>query len=433
MLAACALQCGPLEPNRSVWRQPLARDISLWVIGLLGSLACCSDSARDLDASEHDAGALQPSEAQRLPRNLIVFMGDGMGAEQVAAGRFAAGGRLAMDALNGPALAVTDSLTTLRIGGDFPPATDSAAAATWIATGVRVENDVISISPDETKLETVLELYKRSGKATGLVTTAAFFDASPAAFASHQLSRSFFPEIVREMLTTAQPEIIMGAGGWLFDDPQYNLTEAATLGGYAVIRDAAALADFGASSTERLLAMFATDFLPSFLAPDPFTMTPAIERTENTADPSLLTMTQHALRQLGENPQGFFLFAEDEITDQIGHSAPGDVAWAKRALPAQVVALDAAVSYAIEWTLEHSSFDETLIVVLADHETGGYRFDHTLGPESGEFRGRDAIGGFHTRAPTEVRALGPGSQAVEQIASHGDTYQLLVGTLAPTR
>lgn len=418
-----------IRTGQQLRRHPLARDISLWVIGLLGGLACCSDSARDIDAIAHDAGASQPSEAQRLPHNLIVFMGDGMGAEQVAAGRFVAGGRLAMDALNGPALGVTDSLTTLRIGGEFPPPTDSAAAATWIATGVRVENDVISIASDGTKLETVLELYKRAGKSAGLVTTAAFFDASPAAFASHQPSRSFFPEIVREMLTTVHPEIIMGAGGWLLDDPQYDLSEAVTLGGYTRIRNAAELAD---NDAERLLAMFATDFLPSFVAPDPFTMTPAIERTESTADPSLLTMTQHALRRLGENPKGFFLFAEDEITDQIGHSAPADVAWANRALPAQVVALDAAVSYAIKWTLEHSSFEETLIVVLADHETGGYHFDHALGPESGEFRARDAIGGFHTRAPTEVRALGPGSQAVEQIASHGDTYQLLVGTLATT-
>ena len=74
----------------------------------------------------------------------------------------------------------------------------------------------------------------------------------------------------------------------------------------------------------------------------------------------------------------------------------------------------------------------TLIVVLADHETGGYHFDHTVGPESGEFSAySEADGvrtGVHTRTPVEVRALGPGSDSIGLIASHADTHRLLLGT-----
>lgn len=334
-----------------------------------------------------------------------------------------------MDALAGPTFAVTDSLTSVRSGGELP--TDSAAAATWIATGVRVENYVLSLAPDdaEVALESVLELCKRMGKATGLVTTSTFFDASPAAFASHQISRSLGPEIVREMLTTTQPDVIMGAGDWLFDDAQYDLHTSATQNNYTVVRGAAELAAWDASSRQRLLGLFKTDFVPQFIAAEAFAMTPALERTEASPDPSLLTMTQRALERLARDRDGFFLFAEDEITDEIGHAGPADVAWANRALPAEVQALDAAVAYAIAWTQEHSSFEETLIVVLADHETGGYRFDHALGPESGVFTAGDGTTGYHTRTPIEVRALGPGSEAIEQIASHGDTHRLLVGSL----
>jgi alkaline phosphatase len=372
----------------------------------------------------HDAGPLAA-----LPRNLIVFMGDGMGAEQVAAGRFAAGGELALDALAGPALAVTDSLTTLLIGGDNPPATDSAAAATWIATGVQVANDVISVAPDGSPLETVLERGKLAGKATGLVTTAAFFDASPAAFSAHRASRGLYPEIARDMLGVTQVDVVMGAGDWLFDDPQQELGPLAADGGYAVVRDQTELAAWDATGSGRLLGLFNTDFDPAFALAEAFTMTPALERNDATADPPLLTMTQRALDRLGQNPEGFFLFAEDEITDEIGHNGPSGVEWANRALPAEVMALDAAVAYAVDWTREHSSFDETLIVVLADHETGGYRFDRALGPSSGEFVGQASGIGYHTRAPIEVYALGPGSAHIARIHDHGDTYKLLTGAL----
>lgn len=398
---------------------------------MLAGLVCCSDVAPA--AHEADAGAEgpQPTAAHGLARNLIVFMGDGMGVEQIAAGRYAAGGQLAMDSLAGPALAITDSLTSLHSGGDYIPPTDSAAAATWIATGVRVENGVLSIAPDGTgaALDTVFERCKRAGKATGLVTTSTFFDASPAAFAAHQISRDLGPEIVREMLTTTQPDVIMGAGDWLFDDPQHALGAAAAEAQYDVIRGNAELAAWDSSSTRRMLGLFATDFVPELIASGAFTMTPALERTEASPDPSLLTMTQRALERLARDPDGFFLFAEDEITDEIGHSGPGDVAWANRALPAEVQALDAAVAYAIAWTLQYSSFEETLIVVLSDHETGGYHFDHALGPDSGAFGASSSSIGFHTRAPIAVRALGPGSEAIEQVVSHGDTHRLLLGTL----
>jgi alkaline phosphatase len=88
---------------------------------------------------------------------------------------------------------------------------------------------------------------------------------------------------------------------------------------------------------------------------------------------------------------------------------------------------------AVEWVLAHSSFDETLIVVLADHETGGYHFDHELGPSTGDFAAFIDNGtfryGFHTRTPIDVYALGPGSDSIFSVTSHSDTHRLLLGNL----
>ena len=162
-------------------------------------------------------------------------------------------------------------------------------------------------------------------------------------------------------------------------------------------------------------------------------MTPELERKPTSPDPTLATMTRRALDRLSRDRDGFFLFAEDEIFDQISHRGPAEVAWANRALPAQVAGLDAAVRVALDWVLDHSSFDETLIVVLADHETGGYQWDDARGPSSGDYTAFTDDGilrvGYHTRTPIEVYALGPGSDGVARITEHADTYRLLTGRL----
>lgn len=381
------------------------------------------------DSGDDDAGAA----ADRLPRNVIVFMGDGMGPEQLAAGRFMAGGRLRLDALAGPAFANTDSLTTIRIGGNDPPATDSAAAATVLATGVLVENGVLSVSPAGEPLETVVDVYKRVGKAIGLVTTSTFFDASPAGFATHQPSRGLAREIAHEMMQATQAEVIMGSGSWLFDDPAGDLPLVAEQEGYTLVRGLSALAAWDPSTQPKLLGLFETNFVPVVNVPERLTMTPALERTADSPDPTLATMTQRALDRLAQDPDGFFLFAEDELFDEMGHRGPAEVEWANRALPPQVLAFDAAVMVAIDWVLAHSSFDDTLIVVLADHETGGYHFDHEVGPSSGDFAASGDNGsfrfGFHTRTPIAVYALGPGSDSILHVMSHADTHRLLLGTL----
>jgi len=387
-------------------------------------------TAADADAAG-DAGHVPPPN---LARNIIVFMGDGMGPEHLATGRFAKDGRLRIDAMVGPALAVTDSLTTRRIGGTDPPPTDSAAGATVIATGQLVENDVLSVGPAGMPFETVLELAQRAGKATGLVTTSMFFDASPAAFASHQQSRSSYPQIAVEILGVTQPDVVMGAGAWLVDNLDTGVLQAAEQSGYAIVRGAAELEAWDPTKDPRVLGLFETRFVPKVAGAESFTMTPALERTPEALDPTFATMTRRALERLSSAPDGFFLFAEDELFDQISHRGPAEVEWANRALPAQAIGFDAAVEVAIDWVLDHSSFEETLIVVLADHETGGYHFDPAIGPESGYFGAYVTYAeglrvGSHTRNPIEVYALGAGSERVKYITQHSDTYALLIGTL----
>jgi len=391
------------------------------------------DAEAGIDAHMQDAS--EPDADQPAPtglRNVIVFLGDGMGPEHLATGRYPVGTRLRIDALHGPSLVNTDSLTTLRIGGGNPPATDSAAAATAIAAGMLVENGVLSQTPDGQPMPTVLEAFKRTGRRTGVVTTSYFFDATPAAFASHQPSRGRYAEIAHEMIDVTQPEVIMGAGGWLVDDAQSGVRDSIDSAGYTLVRSLDALLAWDPSASTRVFGLFSTNFVPAVTASESFTMTPALERTNNSADPPLAVMTERAIDLLSQG-SGFFLLAEDELFDEMSHRGPAEVAWANRALPAQVAAFDAAVGVAIDWVLRRSSFEETLIVVLADHETGGYHFDHGIGPETGDFSAFSDNGvlrsGFHTRTPIAVYALGPGSERLAGAASLADVHRLLLQNL----
>lgn len=389
-------------------------------------------SHRISDAGTEDTCAEEP-RATGLARNVIVFMGDGMGPEQLSTARYARQGPLRIDELAGPVLVDTDSLTTLEAGEPELSPTDSAAAASVIATGVRVYNGWLSLSRAGSAPETVLEACKSAGKATGLVTTSYFCDASPAAFVSHQPSRDMYDAIVREMLSVTQPDLIMGSGSRLFDEPLYGLHQVAAAAGYSILRGVTELMAWDPAQPARVLGLFETDFVSLVQADERYTMTPALERRSDSPDPSLATMTARALEHLAKDPDGFFLFAEDELLDEMGHRGPAEVEWVNRAYPAQAAALDDAVGVAIDWVHEHSSFSETLIVLLADHETGGYEYDHELGPISGKFnavgQGTLALVGNHTRTPTAVYALGPGSQALARVHEHADTHALLIGEL----
>ncbi|MER3406735.1 MAG: hypothetical protein C4289_17515 [Chloroflexota bacterium] len=122
-------------------------------------------------------------------KNVILLIGDGMGFAQRDAARLLAGGSLVMDTLP-----VHGRVAT----GCADPegnVTDSAAAATAIATGVKTRNGAIGVDPDGKPLPTVLELAKAAGKVAGLVTTCTVTDATPAAFAAHVASRADQREI----------------------------------------------------------------------------------------------------------------------------------------------------------------------------------------------------------------------------------------------
>ena len=306
---------------------------------------------------------LSPATATELPRNIIIMFADGAASTQWDFGRYSS------TVLRQQPFATTDVVLRQGVVGLLATSphgayvTDSAAAASAMSIGVKVANGAVSITPDGQSPPTVMEAAKAAGKRIGLVTTAAVYDATPAAFALHARTRRDSQALVDQLLAL-EPDVLMGGGA------DYFLPDSAPGGkrkdgrdvigafrakGYPVATNTAELA---AASGPKLLALFSADDMDFELDRDP------------AREPTTGEMAAAALRALGQqSPNGFVLLVENENIDTAGHR--NDAASLMRAL----WAFDDAVKVALEFQRRHP---ETLVIVTGDHETGGFSPTYAL-------------------------------------------------------
>jgi alkaline phosphatase len=340
-----------------------------------------------------------------VAKNVILMIGDGMGRAQRDAARILNGGPLVMDHFPFHGLVSTSCADPIAV------VTDSAAAATAIATGVKTYNGAIGIGPDGLPVPTVLELAKRAGKATGLVTTCQVTDATPAAFAAHVPSRVDQHEIARQFIEQTSVDLILGGGRrwWLPEaalvpEAGFDLTERAQELGYAF---ASTARELRAVCSSRLLGLFANDEL--FVQDPP-------EGEEMRYDPlvHLWELAAAALDALSPNPNGFFLMIEEAAIDRMGHRNNASLALKG------VHELDRAVEVVRSFAERDG---ETLVIVTADHECGGLSFPDD-GPLDGQLAERMqwATTG-HTDVDVPLNALGPGA---DRLTGHIENTDLFV-------
>ncbi|MCF2144791.1 MAG: alkaline phosphatase [Candidatus Heimdallarchaeota archaeon] len=272
-------------------------------------------------------------------RSIILMIGDGMGFGHVELGRYlkvGPSGNLSMEA--------TEQWFSVYTKNVRKMITDSAAAATAIATGVKTTNGKVAEEPDGTPLETILEIAKCQGKATGVVTTTSIQHATPACFMAHVDSRHDYSEITRQIVENASVDVLLGGGLAYFTSGDL---QAMALSGYTLLTNRSSLE---AANASKLLGLFADSHLP-------------YEESRNlTLVPSLAAMTAKALETLDRNPEGFFLMVEGGRIDHASHD--NDLL----ATALEVVAFEQAVEVAQAYIKHHP---QTILLVTADHETGG--------------------------------------------------------------
>ena len=428
-------------------RSPLTRGLALCAAVTLGvgTLGASAPSTQ---------GADQSAEAGQGPKNVIYLIGDGMGYNHVGATNLYESGQTrhqldgdadpeTLEEIPGEAVQSYEDwdllgLSTYAAGGEYDPeaawsdhdwvnsgATDSAAAGTAMASGEKTRNGMLGVDPDGQPLENLSERAVETGRSAGVVSSVPFSHATPAAWAAHNESRNNYHEIAEEMIDS-DLDVIFGAGHPYYDDDNKKLKDPDFnyIGEEDYNRLSGDETEFEFSDSDSDFAKYArgqAHHLPERafgIAQVASTLqygrsgdseVPHDVQPNNVTD--LPTMSRAALNILDQNEDGFHLMIEGGAIDWAGHG--NDTA---RDIE-EVQDFNDAVDATIEWVETESSWEETLVIVTSDHETGylsGPDDQPGFSPMTGEAGALPDVGwysGGHTNQLVPFYFRGAGSEA----------------------
>ncbi|CAM4053004.1 alkaline phosphatase [Lederbergia lenta] len=277
----------------------------------------------------------KPHQNNGNVKNVIFMVPDGYSASYATSYRWYKGEESAMDSM---------LVGMHRTYSADTEVTDSAAAGTAMATGVKTNNGMISTSPEGKKLKTILQAAEDAGKSSGLVATSTITHATPAVFASNVASRADEANIAPQLLEN-DVDVILGGGKKYFPN---SLLKKAEKDGYEIVSERNDLKK--KNKAKKMIGLFAEEG-----------MAPELDRDEKK-QPSLAEMTDSALKTLNKDKDGFFLMIEGSQIDWAGHAH--DAAWAMKDSQAFEEAVEKALDFA-------KKDKKTLIVIAGDHDTGG--------------------------------------------------------------
>ena len=280
------------------------------------------------------------------PKNIIMIVGDGMGPAYTTAYRYYNDDPTTVEieqSVFDKHYVGTSSTYPAKVSGYI---TDSAAAATALATGVKTYNDAISVDTNKKPLLTVLEWAKQQGKKTGIVVTSQINHATPASYLSHNENRNNYNAIADSYIDNGIKADLYFGGGWkYFIREDRHLVNEFKAAGFQYIDDYQEL-----STLERnkpVLGLFGDSGLPWSL--------------DDKEKHRLSLMTETATKQL-KNPNGYFMLVEASQIDWGGHGR--DIG----AAMAEMDDLAKTIAFLEEYVAKNP---DTLVVLTADHSTGG--------------------------------------------------------------
>ena len=349
----------------------------------------------------------QIQKIEKKAKNIILLIGDGMGLNQVTAYRIAKGGpnySTAFDKFPFSGLVKVHSFDNLI--------TDSAASATALSSGTKTKNRYLGVDSNGDDVELITEILLRKGFITGLVATSEITHATPAGFAIHNISRYNTDEIAKSMYESKN-HILMGGGKDFFvpksnggqREDEINLVDQIK-NGNIYIDSKKALMSFKGEAKKRIFGLFAKEGL-----------------IRSESEPSLLDMFEFTLDQstkmVDQNRcSGFFIMAEGSQIDWAGHENDFDYQFE------EMDEFNNVVGRALEFA---KSRDDTLLIVLSDHETGGLLI------EMDELRRKPSSSmivswntaleeGTHTGAMIPAFSYGPGAINFTGVIDNTDVF-----------
>jgi alkaline phosphatase len=324
------------------------------------------------------------------PRNIILLIGDGTGLAQWYTGYTANHGQLNIFQLHDIGFSVTVSADSYI--------TDSAAGATAMATGRKTNNRFISVDSVGKPLPTIIEKLKPAGYRTALISAGDMTDATPACFYAHQPERSMSEAIAADFMNTST-DIFIGGGVRPFTQRKdgRNLLSELTAKGYSTATNYAAIDSIRNS---KFVVLDDSAVVSKMKGRGDF-LTKSLQKT-------LATLSQ-------DNSKPFFVMAEAAQIDWGGHG--NNIEYVAR----EVLDFDRAIGEAMKFVDENR---ETLLIITADHETGGLSL---IGGEVSQGR---VLGSFattdHTSIMVPVFAYGPGAEWFRGVYQNTAIYQKML-------
>ncbi len=412
-------------------------------------------------------GATPPDDTTVF-KNVILLIADGGGANHIMATDYFTNGQAGTQVYEDfPARYYVSTYSTGKIEAEddaryiYDPATiwssfeelknratDSAAAATAMATGTKTNNGAIGVDPNLKELRNISEDFEELGKSTGVVTSVELSHATPASFVAHHPDRRAYLEIANQMIRESATDVIMGTGNPNYND---NGEQRSTSGDddYAFVGGRETWESLGAGSlgndadgdgdidkwrliqTKEEFTALQTGAVPSRVIgvpqvfsslqynrggdvnAEPFVV-PMIETV-----PSLAVMTRGAINVLDNDQDGFFLMIEGGAVDW---ASSGNVSGR---MIEEETDFNQAAAAVCDWVETNSSWSETLVIVTSDHETGYLTgtpgvYDEVINNGKGKLPTMTWNSDSHTNQLVPVFAKGPGADLFQKYAIGSD-------------
>jgi alkaline phosphatase len=357
----------------------------IYAIAVLFIFTACDNNNNSADVEE------------QKPKNIILLIGDGMSFAHIQAGVLSSDSPLNLEQFKKIGFIQTSSANNF--------VTDSGAAGTALATGVKTTNGFIGMDPDSVPVKSILHIANENGLATGLVASCAITHATPASFIAHQPSRNMGEEIALDFLST-DIDVIIGGGRDHFSKREdgRNLLEELEANGYVLALDMDEVNQVRSGK----LAGFIADGHPPLYSEGRGDMLPDGTRT--------------AIDILSQNENGFFLMVEGSQIDWAAHDNDIDN------IVTEVLDFDRAVGMALDFAKQNG---ETLVIVTSDHDTGGLSLNG-FNSETGEIIAGFTTGG-HTGLMQPVFAWGPGASEFGGIYENTDIFDKMLAAFGFSR
>lgn len=336
----------------------------------------------------------------KRPINIILLIGDGMGLNYISA---------SYNSLPNDPYKRFEIIGLSNTCSADKLITDSAAGATALATGYKTKNKFISLDDHKNQIETILHSAKEKNYKTGFVVTCSVTHATPAAFYAHVEDR-YFENKIAEQLTDFEIDVVIGGGERFFlpridggkRDDHLNLINKIKEAGYSYFNDFESLKNV--ESKNKFYALLDNDGLPK-----------ANERNYTLGD-----LTKIAINSLTDEEKGFFLMIEGSQIDWVGHENKADE------VLNELKDFNSAINAALDFAEKDGN---TLVIVTADHETGGLTITGGSKEERKvqlSFVSKDHTGGF-----VPVFAFGPSAEIFSGVYENNEIGRKIIRLVNP--